>query len=95
MMNAPEMNEILELLATSNPKTIFLELAFMESWVHAVNKHRDGEGIPADMLERSMPFLEHELRWAPRKTYKPALPGWAMRVASLVPLSFLGLAAFR
>ena len=93
MMTAEEMDEILGLLATANPKTIFLELAFMESWVHAANKHQAGEGIPGEMLERALPFLEREFRWVPRpaRGFVPR-PGWGMRIAGLAPFALLGLA---
>ena len=94
-MTHEEMDEILVLLAESNPKTIFLELAFMESWVHAVNKHHDGAGIPGEMLERALPFFEREFRWLPRPSrgFVPR-PGWGMRIASWAPLALLGLASW-
>ena len=93
-MKPEEMTQVIDLLAESNPKTIFLELAFMESWVHAVNKHREGQGVPGEMLARSLPFLEREFRFVPRPAARPALaPGWAMRVVSLAPLALAGLVA--
>ena len=78
-MTGPEMDEILEILAGANPKTIFLELAFMESWIHAANKRNDGDGVPGEMLERSLPFLEREFRWVPRpgRNFVPR-PGWGL-----------------
>jgi hypothetical protein len=92
-MTPEEMDEVLELLAQANPKTIFLELAFMESWVLAVNKRHDGQGIPGELLERALPFFEREFRWTPHpaRHFVPR-PGWSMRIASWAPLVLLGLA---
>lgn len=93
-MRGEEMEEVLTLLAEANPKTIFLELAFLESWVHAVNKHREGQGVPGEMLERAMPFLQREFRFYPKPAVAPApaLPGWMGRLAALMPLGLVGLA---
>jgi hypothetical protein len=94
MMNEEEMTEIITLLAESNPKTIFLELAFVESWTAAVKK-RDGH-VKVGMLERSLPFLEREFRWIPRPALEPERRlAWAGRVATLASLLWVGAAALK
>jgi hypothetical protein len=90
-MNEDEMNEIITLLAEANPKTIFLELAFVESWTNAVRK-RDG-AVNVAMLTRSLPFFEREFRWVPRPAIEPTRRlAWAGRVATLATLFLVAFA---
>lgn len=91
MMTSEEMDEILVLLAEANPKTIFLELAFVESWTQAVRK-RDGV-VAVDMLTRSLPFFEREFRWIPRPVKAPTRElAWVGRAATLATTALCGLA---
>ena len=79
-MKHEELDEVLELLVEANPKTIFLELAFLESWVHAANKHHEG-AIPGEMVERALPFLQREFNFR----LKPAqvVAKQALRIAGI------------
>ncbi|MDB5101658.1 MAG: hypothetical protein JWM80_6079 [Cyanobacteria bacterium RYN_339] len=90
-MPEEEMTEIITLLAEANPKTIFLELAFVESWTAAVKK-REG-AVPVAMLDRSLGFFEKEFRWVPRPSIAPSQRlAWAGRVATLAALVLAGRA---
>ena len=79
-MKAHEMDTVLQILTEANPSSIFLELAFLESYVSGAERRR--VGIPLEMVEAALPFFEAECRWKPR--LGPAIyphPAW-LRVAA-------------
>jgi hypothetical protein len=83
-----DIERLLGLLVEANPRSVFMEVAFLESWVSARRK-RGGE-VQLAMIAGSLPFLERELRWKPRPDFnRIGRPAWA-RLA--VNLSLLGLA---
>lgn len=84
-MKAHELERLIGLLVESSPKSVFLEVAFLESYVSARRK-RTGR-VPLAMLERALPFLERELNWKPRpdlgRLQRPAWAHLAVNVALL------------
>lgn len=63
-MTTREWDTLLTVLTEASRKDIFLELAFLESWVESAEKRQ--VGIPLAMMEAALPFLEEEMRWKPR-----------------------------
>lgn len=81
-MTAREMERLLEVLTEASPKSIFLEVAFMESWI--AGHERRQVGIPLAMVEAALPFWEEEFRWKPRFGAKILPhPAWLRAAASL------------
>lgn len=79
-MKHEDLTEVIGLLAEANPKTIFLELAFLESWSRAADRRFEG-AIPGDMIAGSLPFLAREMNFRLRPTPpKPAKQGWLARL---------------
>ena len=89
-MRHRETDRLLSLLAEANPKSVFLEVAFLESWV--AYKRRTHQAVPLTMLASALGFLEAELNWRPRPQWSSASPqaAWA-RVA--VAFAAVGLLA--
>jgi hypothetical protein len=83
-MNAQQMDVIVQILAEASPKSIFLEVAFLESFVESYERRM--VGIPVSMLEAALPFLEAETGWKPKFDFwtQPRLT-WA-RMAAAVTL---------
>ncbi len=87
-MKAHELERLIGLLVESSPKSVFLEVAFLESYVSARRKR--GGRVPLAMLERALPFLERELRWKPRPSFERlGRPAWAQLA---VNVALVGLA---
>lgn len=76
-MKGEDFERLIILLIEASPKSLFLEVAFMESFV-AARRKRDSR-VPLAMIARSLPFLERELRWVPRpeQPRAAARPAWA------------------
>lgn len=75
-MKPLELERLIGLLAEASPKSVFLEVAFLESYVAARRKR--GGRVPLMMLERALPFLDRELNWKPRPIFDGASrPAWA------------------
>lgn len=91
-MKSNETERLLSLLADANPKSVFLEVAFLESWV--AYQRRQQRAVPLAMIAGALAFFEAELNWRPRPQWSPATPqpAWG-RLA--VGLSLLGLLAPR
>lgn len=74
-MKTHEVNRLMTLLADANPNSVFLEVAFLESWL-AVRRKRGGR-VPLAMLRRALPFFEREFRWIPRPDFgQLGRPAW-------------------
>ena len=80
-MTAQEMDQILTVLTEASPRSIFLEVAFLESWVESHEKRM--VGIPLYMVEAALPFLEEEAGWKPRYDFweQPRV-SWARMAAA-------------
>ncbi len=76
-MKGEDFERLIVLLIEASPKSLFLEVAFLESYVSA--RRKADSRVPVRMIERSLPFLERELRWVPRPIeQRPvARPAWA------------------
>ncbi|MEB3198325.1 MAG: hypothetical protein VKP62_14090 [Candidatus Sericytochromatia bacterium] len=88
-MKSNETERLLGLLAEANPKSIFLEVAFLESWM-AYHQRRQAL-IPLEMLRKALPFLEDEFRWRPRPVWTAgaARPAWASLATAIATLGML------
>lgn len=87
-MRAHDMERLIGLLVESSPKSVFLEVAFLESYVSARRK-RNGR-VPLAMLERALPFFERELRWKPRPEMGHLQrPAWAHLAVNLALVGLL------
>ncbi len=75
-MRPSEFENLLGLLVEASPRSVFLEVAFMESWVTLMRRRQ--MIVPWTMIERSLPFWEAEFRWRPRREVVPQTrPAWA------------------
>jgi hypothetical protein len=83
-MTAQQMDTIVAILTEASPRSIFLEVAFLESYV--ASHERRMVGIPVSMVEAALPFLEEETGWKPKFDFwtQPRL-SWA-RMAAVVPV---------
>ncbi|MEB3285574.1 MAG: hypothetical protein VKN33_09835 [Candidatus Sericytochromatia bacterium] len=83
-MTPRETEEMLHLLAEANPSSVFMEVAFLESWVAYYDKER--RMIDLRMLAGSLSFFESEFRWRPRLATVAGAPrpAWAGLAATLV-----------
>lgn len=89
-MKRNETERLLTLMVDASPRSVFLEVAFLESWL--AYQRRQQRPVPLSMLAGALGFLEAELNWRPRPQWTaPApQPAWA-RVA--VGLGLLALLA--
>ena len=83
-MTAEQMEAVITILTEASPKSIFLEVAFLESYI--ASHERRQVGIPVAMMEAALPFLEEETGWKPKFDFwtQPRL-SWA-RMAAVVPM---------
>lgn len=81
-MTAREMEAILGILTEANPQSIFMEVAFLESWIESAEGY--GKGIPLAMVEAALPFWEEEFNYRPRLPLAP-MPraAWAQIAAAV------------
>ena len=63
-MTAREWEALLTVMTDAAPKSIFFELAFLESYVESAD--RRFVGVPLAMVEAALPFWEEEFNWRPR-----------------------------
>ncbi|MEB3328964.1 MAG: hypothetical protein VKQ33_07000 [Candidatus Sericytochromatia bacterium] len=89
-MRRQDTERLLALLAGANDRSVFLEVAFLESWV--AHHQRQRQLVPLATLSRALPFFAQEFNWRPRPRWdaSDAQPAWA-RLAAAVAL--LGVAA--
>jgi hypothetical protein len=81
-MTVEQMDVLVRILAeSSSPDSIFLEVAFLESWLASYEKRM--VGIPVSMMEAALPFLEEETGWKPKFDFwtQPRLT-WARMAAA-------------
>lgn len=83
-MTANQMETVIRILTEASPNSIFLEVAFLESFV--ASHERRMVGIPVSMVEAALPFLEEETGWKPKFDFwtQPRL-SWA-RTAAMATL---------
>jgi hypothetical protein len=87
-MKAHELENLLGILTEANGKSVFLEVAFLESYVSSRRKR--GGAVPLAMIARALPFFERELRWVPRPDFgRLTRPAWARLAVNLVLLGVL------
>ena len=79
-MTANQMETVIASLTEASPKSIFLEVAFLESFI--ASHERRMVGIPVSMVEAALPFLEEETGWKPKFDFwtQPRLT-WARTAA--------------
>jgi hypothetical protein len=88
-MKRQDTERLLTLLADANSRSVFLEVAFLESWVR--HHQRQRQAIPLAMLARSLPFFAQELNWRPRPHWGQgdAQPAWGRLAAAGILLGLL------
>jgi hypothetical protein len=76
-MKRQDTERLLSLLAGANPRSVFLEVAFLESWV--AHHQRQRRSVPLAMIARALPFFAQEFNWRPRPQWgsPEAQPAWA------------------
>jgi len=79
-----ETQQMMHLLAEASPRSVFLEVAFLESWV--AYHERERRVVKLNMLARSLPFFETEFRWRPRLVSATGAPrpAWGGLVAAVL-----------
>ena len=87
-MTAQQMDTIVAILTEASPRSIFLEVAFLESFV--ASHERRMVGIPVSMVEAALPFLEEETGWKPKFDFwtQPRL-SWARSAAAMTLFGLL------
>lgn len=87
-MTAEQMESVITILTEASPKSIFLEVAFLESYI--ASHERRQVGIPVSMMEAALPFLEEETGWKPKFDFwtQPRL-SWARSAAALTLFGLL------
>jgi hypothetical protein len=87
-MTAEQMEAVITILTEASPKSIFLEVAFLESYI--ASHERRQIGIPVAMMEAALPFLEEETGWKPKFDFwtQPRL-SWARSAAAMTLFGLL------
>jgi hypothetical protein len=82
------MEAVITILTEASPKSIFLEVAFLESYI--ASHERRQIGIPVAMMEAALPFLEEETGWKPKFDFwtQPRL-SWARSAAAMTLFGLL------
>lgn len=87
-MTAEQLESVIAILTEASPRSIFLEVAFLESFIDS--HERRSVGIPVAMMEAALPFLEEETGWKPKFDFwhQPRL-SWARSAAALTLFGLL------
>jgi hypothetical protein len=87
-MTAEQMDAIVSIIAEASPGSIFLEVAFLESFLESYDRRR--VGIPVSMMEAALPFLEEETGWRPKFDFwtQPRV-SWARMAAAAIIVGLL------
>lgn len=81
-MTVREWEALLGVVTEAAPKSIFFELAFLESYVASAETRY--AGVPLAMVEAALPFWEEEFNWRPRLGGGfLEQPAWARMAAAL------------
>ncbi|MEB3222163.1 MAG: hypothetical protein VKS61_08815 [Candidatus Sericytochromatia bacterium] len=88
-MRTHDTERLLALLACANDRSVFLEVAFLESWVALHQRQR--RPVPLAMVARSLPFFAQEFNWRPRPSWGAGEVhhAWARLAAAAIGLSLL------
>lgn len=78
-MKKGEFEHLLGLLADSNPNSVLLEVAVLESYVSA--RRARGGWVPLKMIAGALDFFEAEFHWKPRTDYSGILKPAGLRTA--------------
>lgn len=93
-MTVREWEALFVVLTEASPNSIFLELAFLESFV-AYHEKRHA-GVPLEMFEAALPFFEEECHWQPRLIPGTLThPAWWRAVAAVSVFGLLASSALR
>ncbi|HEY9721305.1 MAG TPA: hypothetical protein V6D47_04780 [Oscillatoriaceae cyanobacterium] len=93
-MTIREWEGLFGILTEASPHSIFLELAFLESFV-AYHEKR-ATGVPLEMFEAALPFFEEECHWKPRLIAGTLThPAWWRAAAAMGIFGLLASSALR